>query len=52
MVRASLAAWKLTHRQGSKPTSVQLCRTRTIGEFEGTLEPEMKFMERRGVLIA
>ena len=33
-------------------TSIQLCKTRTIGEFEGILEPEMKFMKHRGVLIA
>ena len=31
---------------------VQLFRTKTIGEFEGILEPELRFMERRGVLIA
>ena len=31
---------------------IQLRQSRIIGEFEGILEPEMKFMERRGVLIA
>ena len=30
---------------------VQLCRTKTIGEFEGILEPELRFMERWDVLI-
>ena len=31
---------------------VQLCQTKTIGEFEGILEPEKRFMECQGVLIA
>ena len=31
---------------------IQLRQTRIISEFEGILEPEMKFIERQGVLIA
>ena len=31
---------------------IQLRQTRTIGEFEGILEPEMKLLEHRCVVIA